>query len=165
MPSAAPAPTQKPIVEREITLVRVFNAPRELVFSMWTDAKHLSQWWGPHHFDNPVCEADARPGGAILIHMRGPDGNTHVMGGAYQEITPPSRIVFTTTVDDNGVRILEGHNVVIFEAVGGKTKLTLQAKISGFTEITRMMVGGFEAGWTQSLEKFEALVGKLAVGR
>jgi uncharacterized protein YndB with AHSA1/START domain len=161
MPSPASASTRKPVAEREITLVRTFDAPRELVFRMWTDAKHLAKWWGPHHFDNPVCEADARPGGAMLIHMRGPDGNVHAMGGAYQEITPPSRIVFTTSVDDNGVRILEGHNVVTFEDVGGKTKMTLHAKVSGFTEITRFMVGGFDAGWSQSLEKLEALVGSL----
>jgi uncharacterized protein YndB with AHSA1/START domain len=160
MPAAA-ATTQTPIVEREITLVRIFDAPRELVFSMWTDARHLAQWWGPHHFDNPVCEADARPGGKILIHMRGPDGNAHVMDGVYREITPPTRIVFTTSVDDGGVRLLEGHNVVTFEEHDAKTKLTLQAKVSGFTEITRMMVGGFEAGWTQSLEKLEAAVGSL----
>ena len=155
----------QPIVEREITLVRVFTAPRDVVFGMWTDAKHLAQWWGPHQFDNPVCEADARPGGKILIHMRGPDGMAHVMDGIYREITPPTRIVFTTSVDQAGVRLLEGHNVVTFEDLGGKTRLTLQARVSGFTEITRMMVGGFEAGWTQSLEKFEALVGKIAGGR
>jgi uncharacterized protein YndB with AHSA1/START domain len=156
------ATAQKPIVEREITFVRIFDAPRELVFSMWTDPKHLAQWWGPHQFDNPVCEADARPGGKILIHMRGPDGRAHVMDGVYREITPPTRIVFTTSVDDSGVRLLEGHNVVTFEPQGdGKTKLTLQAKVSGFTDITRMMVGGFEAGWSQSLEKLQTLVGSL----
>src|SRR5205807_2929833 len=98
MPATAPSPV--PVVEREITFVRTFDAPRELVFRMWTDAKHLAEWWGPRHFDNPVCEADARPGGPILIHMRGPDGMVHVMGGAYSEIIPPTRIVFTTSVDD-----------------------------------------------------------------
>ncbi len=152
------ATTQKPIVEREITLVRVFAAPRELVFRMWTDPNHLAQWWGPHHFDNPVCEADAREGGKILIHMRGPDGNAHVMDGVYREISPPTRIVFTTSVDHSGVRLLEGHNVVTFEELDGKTKLTLQAKVSGFADIAKAMVGGFEAGWSQSLEKLAALV-------
>jgi uncharacterized protein YndB with AHSA1/START domain len=152
------ATTRTPVAEREITFVRTFDAPCELVFSMWTEAKHLAQWWGPHHFDNPVCEADARAGGPIVIHMRGPDGNVHVMAGAYLEITPHTRIVFTTSVDDNGVRLLEGTNVVTFEDVGGKTRMTLQARVSGFTEITKMMVGGFEAGWTQSLEKLDATI-------
>ena len=48
-----------------------FDAPRDLVFKVWTDPEHLAQGWGPHRFTNPRCEFDARPGGAILIHMRG----------------------------------------------------------------------------------------------
>ena len=90
---------KKPLVEREITVTRVFAAPRALVFSMFTDAKHLAAWWGPHAWDNPVCEADPRPGGKILIHMRGPDGTAHPMGGVYHEIVPHERIAFTTFVD------------------------------------------------------------------
>ena len=91
--------SKKPLVEREITVTRVFAAPRALVFSMFTDAKHLAAWWGPHGWDNPVCEADPRPGGKILIHMRGPDGIAHPMGGVYHEIVPHERIAFTTFVD------------------------------------------------------------------
>ena len=54
----------------ELTITRVFDAPRDLVFEAWTDAKHLAKWWGPHHFTNPVCELDVRVGGAIRIDMR-----------------------------------------------------------------------------------------------
>jgi uncharacterized protein YndB with AHSA1/START domain len=43
----------------------------------------------------PVCELDVRPGGAIRIHMRGPDGTVYPMTGAYQEIVEPERLVFT----------------------------------------------------------------------
>jgi uncharacterized protein YndB with AHSA1/START domain len=49
--------TGKAVVEREVTLTRVFDAPRPLVFSMWTDAKHVAAWWGPHGFDNPKTRA------------------------------------------------------------------------------------------------------------
>jgi len=70
--------------EQELVLTRVFDAPRELVFKAWTDPKHVAQWWGPHGFTNPVCELDLRPGGAILIHMRGPDGVVYPMTGTYQ---------------------------------------------------------------------------------
>ena len=80
--------SKKPTAEREITVTRVFAAPRPLVFSMFTDAKHLAAWWGPHTWDNPVCEAEPRPGGKILIHMRGPDGTAHPMSGVYHEIVP-----------------------------------------------------------------------------
>ena len=53
--------------EREITITRVFDAPRLLVFKAWTDAKELAQWWGPKGFTNPVCEIDVRVGSQL--HM------------------------------------------------------------------------------------------------
>jgi uncharacterized protein YndB with AHSA1/START domain len=84
------------------------------------------------------------------------------MGGAYHEITPPTRIVFTTSVDDDGIRVLEGHNVVTFEEIDGKTRLTLQSKVSGFVDIAKAMVGGFDAGWSQSLEKLQTLVSAMS---
>jgi uncharacterized protein YndB with AHSA1/START domain/ketosteroid isomerase-like protein len=149
--------SRMPVAEREITVTRVFAAPRALVFSMFTDAKHLAAWWGPHTWDNPVCEADPRPGGRILIHMRGPDGTAHPMGGVYHEIVPHERIAFTTFVDmPDGSRMLESHNTVRFEESRGKTKVILTAHAGGFTDFTRNMLAGMEAGWSQSLDKLAA---------
>jgi uncharacterized protein YndB with AHSA1/START domain len=67
-----PAAVQtKPVrAEREVTITRVFDAPRALVFKAWTDPKHLAKWWGPQGYTNPVCEFDARVGGVIRIHMK-----------------------------------------------------------------------------------------------
>src|SRR6266576_3421118 len=70
-----------------LVLTRVFDAPRELVFKAWTDTKHMAQWWGPNGFTNPVCELDARAGGAIRIDMRAPDGAVYPMKGVFEEIT------------------------------------------------------------------------------
>jgi uncharacterized protein YndB with AHSA1/START domain len=148
----------KPVAEREVTFTRILDAPRALVFRMWTDPVHVAQWWGPRGFTNPVCEVDARPGGAILIHMRGPDGNTFPMGGEFREVVPPARIVFTTFVDGPDGRILEGHNVVTLEDHDGKTRLTLQAKAVGFVDIAQRMLAGMEAGWSQTLDKLGELV-------
>lgn len=61
---------QATLAEREITITRMFDAPRAVVFRAWTDAGQLAQWWGPKGFTNPVCEIDVRVGGAIRIHMR-----------------------------------------------------------------------------------------------
>lgn len=69
----AVAARDKTLTEREVTITRVFDAPRATVFRAWTDADRLAQWWGPKGFTNPVCEIDARVGGAIRIHMRSPD--------------------------------------------------------------------------------------------
>jgi uncharacterized protein YndB with AHSA1/START domain len=77
---------------RELTLTRVVDAPRDLVWAAWTEPKHMAKWWGPKHFTNPVCELDVRPGGKILIHMRAPDGATHPMPGVFSEVNKPERL-------------------------------------------------------------------------
>ena len=144
---------------RELVLTRVFDAPRALVFKAWTDPTLMARWWGPHHFTNPVCELDVRPGGAIHLVMRGPDGRDHPMGGTFHEIAPPERLVFTGTVDDaNGKRLLEVHNTVTFAEQGGKTTLTLRAVVVKAAPESAPMLAGMEAGWTQSLERLGQLV-------
>ena len=55
----------------------------------------MAQWWGPKGFTNPFCELDARPGGAIRIHMRAPDGVVFPMTGRFREVAEPERLVFT----------------------------------------------------------------------
>jgi PhnB protein len=121
---------------------------------MFTDAKHLARWWGPHGFTNPVCEADARAGGKILIHMRAPDGNVHPMGGIFHEIKPHDRIVFSSFVDmPDGMRVLEGHNTVTFEEQHGRTTVTVHARAEGYVDFTTRMLAGMEAGWSQSLDR------------
>jgi len=93
--------------ERTVVITRVFDAPRELVFKAWTDAKHLAQWWGPKGFTNPICEVDARPGGNLRIVMRAPDGAEHPMTGVFREVTAPERLVFTSAaVDRDGKPLL-----------------------------------------------------------
>jgi uncharacterized protein YndB with AHSA1/START domain len=56
-------------------LTRVFDAPREVVFKVWTDPKHVAQWWGPSGFKTTIQEMDVRPGGRWRCAMRGLDGN------------------------------------------------------------------------------------------
>lgn len=92
------APTK--LGEREIVVTHVFDAPRALVFKAWTDPKHLMHWWGPRVFTNPICESDARVGGAWRIVMRSPDGVDYPGGGVYLEIVEPERLVFTNNRTD-----------------------------------------------------------------
>jgi uncharacterized protein YndB with AHSA1/START domain len=141
--------------QRELVIDRVFDAPRELVFQTWTDPKHLAQWWGPKGFTNPVCELDLRPGGAIRIHMQGPDGAIYPMRGVFHEITAPERLVFTSTAfdDEAGNPQLEVRNVVTFVEDGGKTHLRVQAIIVKATPETDPALAGMEPGWNQSLDK------------
>ncbi|MGH8400218.1 MAG: SRPBCC family protein [Gammaproteobacteria bacterium] len=145
-------------LEREVTLTRILDAPRELVFKVWTDPQHLAQWWGPHGFTNPVCDVDLRPGGKILIHMRGPDGITYPMTGTFNEIVAPERLVFlSAALDQDGTPVLESLTTVTFAKHGDRqTKLTVHARARGLKPIAAQYLAGMQAGWTQSLERLDA---------
>ena len=139
---------------QELVLTRVFDAPRELVFKAWTDPKCVAEWWGPHHFTNPVCEVDARPGGAIRIHMRAPNGPVYVMTGVFQEVAAPDRLVFTSAaLDDKGNPMFEVLTTVTFTELERKTKLIMRACVIKSTPQSAPYVSGMEQGWTQSLER------------
>ena len=145
--------------EREIVLTRVLDAPHEVVWKAWTDPKQMAQWWGPSCFTNPVCDLDVRTGGEIYIVMRSPDGYEYPMRGVFREIVPPERLVFLSAAEDKeGNRLLESLTTVTFAAQGDKTLLTVEAKAAGFVEAAVGMLGGMEAGWTQSLERLDELV-------
>ncbi|TMI94088.1 MAG: SRPBCC domain-containing protein [Bacillati bacterium ANGP1] len=147
--------------DRELVLTRTFSAPRTLVFAAWTDPKRVAQWWGPHGFTAPVCEVDARPGGAIRIHMRGPDGTVYPMTGTYREVAAPERLVFTSAaLDKAGKPLFEVLTTVTFAEQGGKTTLTVRARIVTSTAEAAPYLQGMEAGWTQTLERLETHLAK-----
>ncbi len=79
--------------ERELSLTRLIDAPRERVFGAWTT--RLPEWWGPHGMTTPTCEMDLRPGGAFRTVMRAPDGTEYPARGLFLEVVENERIVFT----------------------------------------------------------------------
>jgi uncharacterized protein YndB with AHSA1/START domain len=150
------AAVTKPSSQRDLTLTRLIGAPRGRVFGAWIDAKQMAQWWGPRGFTNPVCELYARPGGAIRIHMRAPNGVVHPMTGTFREIVEPERLVFTAVPEDHaGNALIEALTTVTFAEQDGQTKLTVQASAVGLAPVAAQMLAGMETGWTQSLERLE----------
>lgn len=149
------------LLEKELVLVRIFDAPRELVFKMWTEPRHFAQWWGPSQFTNPVCDLDVRPGGVIRVDMRAPDGTVYPMGGSFLKITPPERLVFTTTalMKRGDEPFLENLNTVTFADLNGKTKLTLHVRVLMATPEATGPLEGMEQGWSESLERLQDLTG------
>jgi uncharacterized protein YndB with AHSA1/START domain len=87
-------------VDKELDLVitRLVRAPRALVWKAWTDPDHLKEWWCPKPWTTQVLAFDFRPGGAFHTLMRGPNGDTSDNPGAFLEIVPQSRIVFTSAL-------------------------------------------------------------------
>src|SRR6266545_4009257 len=82
------------VSDREIVATRMFDAPRDLVYQMWTDPQHVAQWWGPNGFTNTIYEMDVRHGGVWRFVMHGPDGRDYQNKIIYVEAVRPTRLVY-----------------------------------------------------------------------
>ncbi len=151
---------ESPASTKELTLTRIYDAPRELVFKAWIDPIQMQKWWGPKFFTNPLCEVDARPGGKIRIDMMAPNSVRYPMGGHFEVIEAPERLVFITTAEEHsdGTAELENRNTITFEDLGGKTKLTVHVKVLHATEKIAGALSGMKEGWSGSLDKLETLL-------
>jgi uncharacterized protein YndB with AHSA1/START domain len=159
--SATARAAAQPVSETEVVLTRVFDAPRALVFKIWTDPRHLAKWWGPRDFTNPVCELDVRVGGRIFIEMHAPDGTVYPMTGTFREIVVPEQLVFSAiATDGDGHGLLEGLITVTFEDEGGKTRLTVREKAIALQPAAGPMLARMETSWAQSLFRLQMVVTK-----
>src|SRR5260370_38482937 len=117
--------------ERELTIERLFDAPRELVFKCWTEPEHLARWIGPKGFSGTILTCELREGGNYRARMRGPDRQDHWQHGEFRDIAPPERIVrpYCWTDADGRPTQPETLLTVTFEGLGGRTRLTLHQAI------------------------------------
>jgi uncharacterized protein YndB with AHSA1/START domain len=148
------------VAEREITDTRVINAPRGLVWKVFTEPVHVVQWWGPDGFTNTTKSMDVRVGGEWIHTMHGPDGKDYPNHIVYREVVEPERLVYdhvsaphhrtTVTLDDLG---------------DGRTKLTF-SMIFSTTEQKRTTVETYKAdiGLKQTLGRLEDYLTKVAAG-
>ena len=84
--------------EYDLEISRVLRVPRALVWQAWSDPAHLKEWWCPKPWTTEVRAFDLRPGGAFHTFMRGPDGGTSDNPGAFLEVVPQSRLVWTSAL-------------------------------------------------------------------
>ncbi len=146
-----------------IVLSRTFKAPRELVFKMFTDPKHLVNFWGPRGFSDTRCEIDLRVGGAFRMQMRGPDGTMYPCTGIYREIVPPERIVYVGTPDGIGcgAGIPPRATVTMtFEEAGGYTTLTIDTRLHSMADRDAAIATGFREGWNDSFDRLDELLAR-----
>jgi uncharacterized protein YndB with AHSA1/START domain len=141
--------------EREIVATRVFAAPRALVYSLWTDPRHITQWWGPTGFTTTIHEMDVRPGGLWRFVMHGPDGVNYQNKIIYREVVAPDRLVY-----DN-VSGPQFHATVTFAEQGGNTRVTVRMLFASAADRERVIqqFGALE-GLTQTLGRLEGYVAR-----
>lgn len=87
--------------DRQIVVVREFDAPRDLVFLCYSKPELMRRWYGMPDWTTFVCDIDFRVGGKYRIGQRSPDGYELASQGIYTAIVAPERIEQTEYYDDN----------------------------------------------------------------
>ncbi len=153
--------------DTEIGFTRTFDAPRELVWQMYTHAEHLVNWWGPKGWTLPVCELDFRVGGTWFYCMQGPPeaDNMQSCGKAtFQEIIAPEKIVYTDVFTDGEGNPMDGMPEMLitvnFLADSSKTTVSSITRFDSKETRDKVIEMGVEEGLSQSWDRLEAELAK-----
>ncbi len=154
--------------EQEFVMERLFNAPRALMFQVFTQPEHLKRWWAPQPYTVPVCTIDLRPGGIWHYCLRSPKGEVHWARSVYREIVPPEKLVYTSTFADEHANPTEGipeHlTTLTFTEEEGKTRVMAHVQFAS-GEALKVAVGlgileGMSITWEELGEYVQELQAK-----
>jgi uncharacterized protein YndB with AHSA1/START domain len=151
--------------DREILATRIFDAPRDLVWKVWTEREHIGKWWGPNGFTTTTSSMEVKPGGMWRYVMHGPDGRDYQNRIVYVEVVKPEKLSYrhddADEPADKDAEPIHFQVSVNFDDVGGKTKITMRmvfpsAKLRDFVIKTH---GALE-GMKQTLGRLEGYLGE-----
>lgn len=169
--SAAAAET----FSKEFVIERLFDAPRELVWKVFTERDHLMRWWGPKGFKMIVGELDLRPGGIFLDGMQAPNGSEMWGKWVFREIVEPERLVFVSSFSDKNAGLtrhpmaptwpIEMLGTATFIDQGGKTLLVNRVvALNASSEERATFEGNFDSmtqGWGGTWDQLAAYLATL----
>jgi uncharacterized protein YndB with AHSA1/START domain len=145
------ATTLEPEAARSIVLVRLIDAPREVVFEAFTTPQHLTHWWGPQGFSITTHAFEFCPGGVWRLTMHGPDGRDYANRIVFDVVEPPARIV-SHHAPEGGDEAGAHQMRITLEAVGSQTRLEWRNIFPSVAERDRIVREyGAEEGLTQTV--------------
>lgn len=154
-------------IQNAFVISRTFDAPRDLLFRVWTERDHLQQWFGPKGMEIFSCTNDLRPGGMMHYGMRAPDGGEMWGRWIYREVRPPEQLVFLITFSDPEGGLtrapfeerwpLQMLSIVTFTEADGQTTVTVQTAAFEATEEEKKVFddghASMRGGWTGTFEQ------------
>lgn len=157
-----------PASEGELVAARLLDAPPDLAFAAWTDARKLAYWWGPAGAAVETRRLEPQPGGAYHYGVRQAAGEVRWAKLTYREVLPPERLVFLATAADEGGKPVvdpdagpwgEVLTTLSFFDTGGRSMLIVRARpLAG----SRGRAPGTGAARDQAAARLEATLTRLA---
>ena len=149
--------TPKAAEKTSLEIKRFINAPRERVYTAWTDPAELQRWFGPEDVRTIKIDADVRVGGKYRWDLQKQDGEEWSCLGEYRELVPGKKIVFTWKWDDDE-NWAEHNSVVTVELSdrdGGTEVRLVHEKLPSEESRDR-----HNEGWNSVLDRLEKFVTK-----
>ncbi|MCW3117062.1 MAG: polyketide cyclase [Chitinophagaceae bacterium] len=145
------------LADRELAISRLVNAPRDLVWEVWTKPEHIKLWWGPNGFTNTIFQMEVKPGGVWDLVMHGPDGTDYKNKSIYKEVIKPEKLVYDHV---SGPKF---QFTVTFTEQANKTLINIQM-LFDTTEQRDKVIKEFGAaeGLKQNMDKLEVFLEKFA---
>ncbi len=142
---------------REISAARIFNAPVELVWKVWTEPEHIKNWWGPNDFTTTIHKMNFKAGGEWNLTMHAPDGSNYPNKSIFKEIVMYKKIVFEH---------FNPHffTTVLFESKDERTLISWSLLFDA-AELKETIIKSHKAdeGLKQNLEKLEKYLKNIEV--
>ena len=141
-------PIENNTADRELIVSRVFDAPVELLWEVWTNPDHVKNWWGPNGFTNTISTMQVKPGGEFNLLMHAPDGTDYINKSIFREVVKHKRIVYEHISGPKFIATID------FETSGNTTFLTWQMLFENreqFIQVVRTFKA--DEGLKQNIEK------------
>ena len=153
----------------DLIITRHLKAPRAMIWAAWSDPQHLEKWWCPKPWTAEVAEFDLKPGGAFRTIMRGPQGEEFDSPGAFLDVVPQERIVFTSALSKGWRPVTESGlpmtAIITMADKDGGTDYearVLHADSKGRVSHEEM---GFHEGWGTCISQLDDVAQALAARR
>jgi uncharacterized protein YndB with AHSA1/START domain len=144
--------------KQEVSIMRIFDAPREGVWKAYTDPKLIAHWWGPGIYSTIVDRMDVKVGGIWRFVNRDSEGNEFAFHGVYHEVSKPSRLVYTFEWEGMPGHVLLG--IVTFEEMDDKTKLMEKSVFESVADRDGMFKSGMSEGAAETMDRLAEIVEK-----
>jgi uncharacterized protein YndB with AHSA1/START domain len=149
----------------ELVIERIFDAPRSLVWAVFTEREHVPRWWGPHGTRTTVADMDVRPGGRWrYIHHAAP-GHDVSFTGEYLEVVPPDKLVRTVVYEIGEYDGRPAVETVTLEDLGGSTKVTSRSRFPAPEVLDQALATGMTQGAIETYDRLAELFAELTTGR
>ena len=144
---------------QEIITTCVLNAPRQMVFTAFTEPIIIERWWGPRSMVTSVDTFDPYPGGSWRYVQRDAQGNEYSFRGVFHDIQSPERIVQTFEFEGAPGHVLL--DTILFEEIEGRTLITDQSVFQSVADRDAMLGENMETGASESMERLAEILASM----